>query len=92
MMRPKLFLNVFAFILLIPTLASGNYDFLTQDGQKGVIELVEKREDVDQAVSRDVLIDSFIHEYRQYLEPNEVDANSNVWFADEGEPLCANDE
>lgn len=75
---------IFGLLFMFSFVASADYSFVTQSGKHGTIELIENEKGIDMNSSKKVLVESFIHEYRQYLAPQEVDSKLKVWLKTDG--------
>ncbi len=73
-------------LLIVPSITFGASEFLTRDGRKGILEIIHNAGEIDQQASREILINSFISEYKQYLQPQDVDSNLQFWFSQDGQP------
>lgn len=62
-----------------------SYEFNARDGRKTKIEVVTNSGDLDQNSARRILIESFISEYKKYLQPCDVDKKLKCWFVSEGQ-------
>jgi ribosomal protein S18 acetylase RimI-like enzyme len=73
---------------LAPSLANASYEFTTRSGKTGVVEQVKNIDQIDTVLSRKILINSFINEYRAYMEPQDIDLDTDLrfWLSSEGEP------
>ncbi len=64
--------------------SSNTYQFMTHDGKSCEIKLVTDDTQIDKHAAREILANSFITEYKKYLQPNEIDTKLKVWRINDG--------